>query len=69
MFTAWTQAPCGRGDLQCEELTSTAGASRVGVGDRLGKAAGLAQEFREKQLALSPTGAEEPPAGHRQGVT
>lgn len=39
------------------------------MGDRLDEAAGLAQEFLEKQLALSPTGAEEPPAGHRQGVT
>lgn len=39
------------------------------MGDRLDEAEGLAQEFQEKKLALSPTGAGEPPAGHRQGVT
>ena len=41
----------------------------MGMGDRLEGAAGLAQEFWGKKVALSPTGTGEPPAGHRQGVT
>lgn len=50
--------------------TSAAEGSGAGLGDMGCKGRlGLAQEFRGKKSARSPTGAGEPPAGHKRGVT